>query len=168
MPASTHPPTPYLEVRKRGGGGELRAVPGEGEIRKVAKIGMAKFGADKLWHQSSVPLPNLVQIPGVWYKNKHRPRMVVVISYGPLVGCCCFLQLLDGCSYFLEAFGHNGNMLGEPKMTPRKRASDLKILWHNLTHCCAKCCHFPCSSFSPPRYAKEWQNDDPQPLLRRI
>ena len=33
--------------------------------------------------------------------------MVVVLSYGPLVGCCYFLQLLsgclDGCSYFLQA-----------------------------------------------------------------
>ena len=43
--------------------------------------------------------------------------MVVVISYGPLVGCCYFLPLLDGCldrgSYFVEAVGHNGHVRGE-------------------------------------------------------
>ena len=38
--------------------------------------------------------------------------MMVVICHRPLVGCCYFLQPLDGCldgySYFLEAVGHNG------------------------------------------------------------
>ena len=40
--------------------------------------------------------------------------MVVVISSEPLVGCCSLLQLLDsgldGCSCFLEAVGHDGNV----------------------------------------------------------
>ena len=69
--------------------------------------------------------------------------MVVVISYGPVVGCCYFLQLLNGC---LNAF-ISQRLLGTMKIcmpreleaTPRKRASDLQMPWHNLAQfCCAE------------------------------
>ena len=32
------------------------------------------------------------KIPRLWHKNMHRPCMVVVFSWGPLVGCCQFLE----------------------------------------------------------------------------
>ena len=47
--------------------------------------------------------------------------MVVVISFGPVVGDCHFLLLLDGCSYFLEAVGHTGHVHAERAKGDHKR-----------------------------------------------
>ena len=43
-----------------------------------ATIGMARFGAEQMWHQFTNATENLVQIPGLWHKNRHRLRTVAV------------------------------------------------------------------------------------------
>ena len=70
----------------RGGGG------GGGLLILVStKFGTAKCGAEKIWHQFLNATGNFwYKIPGLWH-NKRRMRIVVVISYGALVGCRYFL-----------------------------------------------------------------------------
>ena len=74
--------------------------------------------------------------------------MVLVVSYGPLVGC--WLQLLavclDGCSYCVVAVVHNGNV-----RTNSAKNDNLKNGWaHNLAHCCSATL-YPSKVMPPPR-----------------
>ena len=103
-----------------------------------AKLGMAKFGAEKIWHQClNITGKFGTKIPRLWLKNKHRPRMVGGISCAPGVGCCYFWRLLDACCYLHARMC----MARALKMTPTKMR--LQIPQHSLAHfCCAKFCHF--------------------------
>ena len=58
--------------------GWLRLVDRSPTGEKAAKFGMAKFGAEEIWHQllNTTAQRGTKQIPRVWQKN------------GPLVGCC--------------------------------------------------------------------------------
>ena len=119
---------------------------GQGRIRSVRNLESRNLVQRKSGTNSQMPLQTLVLIPRLWHKNKRRPRMVVAISHGPLVGCCYFPQplegCLDGCPYFLEAVGHIGNELKTPR---RKIASDLQILRHDLAH-------FDCATFCRSKF----------------
>ena len=91
--------------------------------------GGAKFCAENIWHQFMNTTENFgTKPPRLWHKNKHRPRMVVVITCGLVVACC----------YFLEA-------------------TELKIPWHYLApFCCAKFCHSKLCLFkNSPWYVME-------------
>ena len=72
---------------------------------------MVNFGAEKIWHH----FLNTTAQCRLWHKNKHTPRMLVVIANGSLVGCCEIFfvgfqtlaiiswRLLEACCYFVEA-----------------------------------------------------------------
>ena len=79
--------------------------------------------------------------------------MVVVISYGPLVGCC---YLLDSWSLPKRPFratcvGTRGMCMPRAlTVTPSKMAPDLQIPRHDLAHfCCAPFCRSECSPRPP-------------------
>ena len=57
-----------------------------------------------------MPMQNLGPMPRMWHKKKQRPRTVVGIAYGPLVGCGYLLEASGWWlgwffSYFLGASG---------------------------------------------------------------
>ena len=76
-----------------------RGPTGGGGNWERATFGMAKFGAENIWHQFlKCHCDNLVPILRLLPKNKRRPGTVGVLFHGPLVGC----------SDFPEALGHSG------------------------------------------------------------
>ena len=84
-------------------GGRGRSSTGEAKIRNVWKLEWRNLVQRNL-------APILKCHCRVWYKLPAcgTRTMAMVISYGPLVGCCYFLQLLAGCldgPYPLEAVG---------------------------------------------------------------
>ena len=71
-----------------------------------AKFGMAIFGAEEIWHKFLTTAKRGTTFPDCGTTSIDRG----VVSYGPLVGCCYFLEvcewlrviswwLLDACCY---------------------------------------------------------------------
>ena len=85
-----------------------------------------------------------------------------LISYGPLVGSCHFLE-----PWRANCVGTGGMCIPRaPTMTPEKMATDLKIQWHKLAHfgsakyCCSKFRLFqippPLVKLATPRPSPLW------------
>ena len=95
-----------------------RATTGGGENWEHAKLGIAKFGAEKIWHQFSdttakfcTKLADCGTTTSIdrewWLLFPTGLWLLAVIPWRPLDGC------LDGCPYFLEVVGHNGDVHGK-------------------------------------------------------